>query len=492
MTNRRIWLCVLLPAALAIPCQAKEQAPKGQVRLITLDPGHFHAALVQKIMYDNLSPVVYVYAPDGPDVREHLKRIETFNTSTENPTSWKEKIYTGDDFLQKMLAEKTGNVVVISGNNKNKTMYIKACVDAGLNVLADKPMCIDSNGFELLLQAFDSAQKKGVLLYDIMTERSEITTILQKELIHDKDVFGQLQKGSRDDPAVVIESVHHFFKLVAGSPFKRPAWYFDTTQQGEGIVDVTTHLVDLVMWECFPQQTIDYKKDIQIQTAKRSPTIITRQQFSKVTGLDDFPDFLKPNLNDKGELACYANGEIIFTVKGVFAKVSVKWNFEAPPLLSCLPLRLSTLAPASPDASRGGGQVEAAGESKKGGTKDTHYSIIKGTKANLIIRQGREENYQPELYVQPTAADKQHLEKALNKAIARLQKEYAGIELARKDDLWHVLVPDGYRIGHEAHFQQVMQRYLKYLAEGKMPNWEVPNMKAKYYITTKALELASR
>jgi hypothetical protein len=33
------------------------------VSLIVADPGHFHAALVQKEMYPSLSPEVHVYAP---------------------------------------------------------------------------------------------------------------------------------------------------------------------------------------------------------------------------------------------------------------------------------------------------------------------------------------------------------------------------------------------------------------------------------------------
>ncbi len=39
-----------------------------KVKLMTVDPGHFHAALVQKIMYPQVSPDVHVYAPEGPDV----------------------------------------------------------------------------------------------------------------------------------------------------------------------------------------------------------------------------------------------------------------------------------------------------------------------------------------------------------------------------------------------------------------------------------------
>ncbi len=429
---------------------------KGEVKLMTLDPGHFHAALVQKTMYDQVSPMVHVYAPEGPDVADHLKRIEGFNNRPENPTNWLQEVYTGDDFLEKMLEQKPGNVVVLSGNNKKKAQYIKACVQAGLNVLADKPMCIDSNGFELLREAFKLAQEKGVLLYDIMTERSEITTILQKELVQNKGVFGRLKKGSVDDPSVVKESVHHFFKYVAGNPIKRPPWYFDTTQQGEGIVDVTTHLLDLVMWESFPGEVIDYQKDVEIKKARRWPTEVSPEQFKKVTRLDDFPDFLKCNLNDKGLLPCYANGEVILTLNGIYAKTSVRWDFQAP---------------------------EGAG--------DTHYSVMKGTKADIIIRQGKEQGYRPQLYVQPTEGpDKRQLAEALREAITTLQGDYPGLELEPQGDIWHVLIPDRFRIGHEAHFRQVTERYLKYLVDGRLPDWEVPNMIAKYRTTTEALELA--
>ncbi|MDP4205298.1 MAG: oxidoreductase, partial [Bacteroidota bacterium] len=48
----------------------------GEVKLITLDPGHFHASLVQKNMYPQVNPDVYVYAPKSADLGEHLKRIE--------------------------------------------------------------------------------------------------------------------------------------------------------------------------------------------------------------------------------------------------------------------------------------------------------------------------------------------------------------------------------------------------------------------------------
>ena len=66
------------------PKKSEEMKPKaaftgakGEVKLITLDPGHFHAALVQKNMYDQISPEAYVYAPDGFDLKELAYQMQT-------------------------------------------------------------------------------------------------------------------------------------------------------------------------------------------------------------------------------------------------------------------------------------------------------------------------------------------------------------------------------------------------------------------------------
>ena len=51
-------------------------------------------------------------------------------------------MHTGRDFLDRMIAERPGNVVVLSGRNRRKIDLIQASVNAGLNVLADKPWII--------------------------------------------------------------------------------------------------------------------------------------------------------------------------------------------------------------------------------------------------------------------------------------------------------------------------------------------------------------
>jgi len=432
----------------------KKNEEANQVKLITLDPGHFHAALVQKSMYDHVDSVVHVYAPEGNDVVLHLKRIDGFNTRAENPTHWKEEVYYGTDFFDKMLAEKAGNVVVLSGNNLKKAEYVSKSLAAGFHVLADKPMIIGSKDFELLKESFAKAKENNLLLYDIMTERYEITTMLQKEFSMLPEVFGTLEQGTLENPAVTKESVHHFYKYVSGSILQRPAWFMDATQQGEGIVDVTTHLVDLVQWECFPDQILDYTKDIEITKATHSLTAMTLNEFKAITGLEGFPDYLKKDVVNDTVLNIYSNGEINYKLKNVHAKVSVIWNYKAP---------------------------EGAG--------DTHYSIMRGTKSNLIIRQGAEQQYKPTLYIEST--NEPAIEIALQQNLGKIQTKYPGVEIKKLNKGWEVVIPDSYKEGHEAHFGRVAEKFLEYLQNKNMPDWEVPNMIAKYYTTTKALELVN-
>lgn len=432
----------------------------GPIRLITLDPGHFHAALVQKSMYEGVDPTVHVYAPDGPDVQMHLDRIQTYNTRKDDPTHWKEDVYRGPDFMAKMLADRAGdragNVVVMAGNNRLKTDYIHRAVDAGFNVLADKPMVINGSEFGKLQESFATAAKKNVLLYDIMTERYEITTMLQRAFSRQAALFGTLEKGTPDNPAVTKESVHHFYKNVSGSILTRPAWFMDVAQQGEGIVDVTTHLVDLVQWACFPEQTLDYKKDVHLTSARRWTTDMRLSQFKAITKLPAFPDYLKKDVVQDSVLKVYSNGEINYQLKGIHAKVSVIWAYAAP-----------------------------------AGAGDTHYSIMRGTRANLIIRQGAAQQFKPTLYIEPVAGNT-GLGASLKAVLPAIQREFPGIEVQQMGNSFTVTVPERYNEGHEAHFGRVMQNYLTYLKAGSLPAWEVPNMLTKYYTTTQALALAKK
>jgi len=432
---------------------SQSASAQSEHRFIVIDPGHFHAALVFKRPgYEGISPLVGVYAPVDEDFTDHMNRVIPFNNRADDPAQWRYKIHLGPDYREAVFGERFGDIAIFSGKNNEKLDNIKACVDSGFNVLADKPWVIDPDKFPLLDTVLTEADRKGLVAYDIMTERYEITSNIQRHLVNHESVFGSITTGTPDDPAVLKRSVHHLSKIVAGRQLKRPWWFFDTAIQGEGLVDITTHLVDIVFWILHPEQAIDYKTDIEVVSAKHWPTLLSAQQYETITAKPQFPPQFK--LDQDGKYPYYCNGYVNFRLNGVNVRAEVIWNYVAPK-----------------------------------GTGDTHYSIIKGTRANVLVLQGKEQNFRPELYVEPAdGANSGEVAQALKSFIASLS-HYPNLSVVEEKGRWRIDIPAEYRIGHEAHFGQVTDRFLEYLDGEPMPGWEKANMLAKYYVTTQALKM---
>ena len=417
-----------------------------EVKLIALDPAHFHAALVQKEMLPGIDARGYIYAPLGPDLFEHLKRIDGFNTRADRPTAWELDIHTGGDPLRRMCTERPGNVVVIAGRCGNKMERIRASLDAGLHVLADKPWIIHASQLPALESALELAGRTGLVAYDIMTERYEAPTMIQKSLVNDPAVFGSPETGSEADPGAVVESVHHLLKIAAGVPNLRPAFFFDPDELGTAIADVGTHLIDLVAWTLFPEQPIA-AGDIQTSGTRRWPTSLTLEQFRRVTGFAGFPPQLARFVR-QGKLEFDGNGEVHYRIRGIHVRVAALWNYESP-----------------------------AGV-------DLHHAVYRGTRARIEVRQGEKEKYRPELYVAP-AGNQGGVRKAVEAHLHRLQNRFEGVACEDAGGELRVAIPDRYRVGHEAHFGQVLEQFLRYLgAPHSMPAWERANMIAKYAVST--------
>jgi hypothetical protein len=137
--------------------------------------------------------------------------------------------------------------------------------------------------------------------------------------------------------------------------------------------------------------------------------------------------------------------------------VSVTWKFEAPP-----------------------------------GAADTHYSIMRGSKANLVIEQGERQNYKPVLYVENCSGQADEaFEKALATAIEKIATRYPGLGIKKCSAGWEVLIPESLKANHEQHFCEVTDKYLAYLAQGSLPQWEVAAMIVKYHTLMEAYK-ASR
>jgi hypothetical protein len=75
--------------------------------------------------------------------------------------------------------------------------------------------------------------------------------------------------------------------------------------------------------------------------------------------------------------------------------------------------------------------------------------------------------------------------------VLALQASWPGLEVKDLGSELKLQVPEQYRIGHEAHFALLVDAFLKYVkSPASLPAWEKPNMLAKYFVTTKGVELA--
>jgi len=461
---------VLLAAALA--CALGASAPAGEpqkpnketkqqmpdVRLMTLDPGHFHAGLIQKEMYPGVASRVDVYAPLGPDLFEHLNRVSAFNRRPDRPTSWELEVHTSADYVERMLRDHPGNVVVLSGKNGVKIDRIVASVKAGLHVLADKPWILKSSDLSKLETSLAEADARKTVAYDIMTERFEVTSMLQRALVNDRAAFGEIVPGTQAEPSVYMESVHHLMKVVSGAPNIRPTWFFDTNEQGEGLNDIGTHLVDLVQWTLFPDRAIDHRADVRVLAAQRWPTSIPDADFKRVTNAPKFPDSLAGSVKE-GRLEYFCNTLVSYSLRGIHTKLNVIWDWEAP--------------------QRSG---------------DTHFAYYRGTRARVEVRQTKADQFLPELYVIPaTPALKPEVLAAVQAKIKAVQGEFPGVAVEDRGHELRVAVPAALRVGHEAHFAQVAATFLEYVRNrAALPAWERPNMIAKYFVTTTGTELSRK
>lgn len=422
------------------------------IRLVTLAPGHFHSALIQKEMLPGIEPIAHVYGPLDADLVAHVGRIAGFNGRSPKPTAWQMEVHAGDNWSEQFLRERPGNVAVLSGRNRQKIDLMRLAVEAGMHVLADKPWIIEASDLSKLRDTIEKAQNAGLLLHDMMTERHEITSILQREIVDDPDLFGIIQSGDEEHPGVFMESVHYLKKHVAGVPLLRPAWFFDIGQEGEALADVGTHLVDLVMWTLFQDEPIDHTRDVTLISAQRWPTSLSREQFQAITGIADYPPDLEPWL-EGDRLSYFCNNSVSYTIRGVHVRLDVLWDYEAP-----------------------------------AGAGDTHNAVYHGSRCSVGVRQRG--GQLPELLVVPNPNHVETVRDALTRRADAWQRDYPGVKVINRGDESLIDIPDAYRIGHEAHFAQVTAEFLRYLeAPDKRPVWEVPHLLAKYFITTQGVAL---
>jgi predicted dehydrogenase len=419
------------------------------IRVIVLDPGHFHAALSLRESHPCLEDDVDVYAPEGPGLEAFCAMVETFNRREVNPTRWRVHRHVSTQPLESLLEERRGGLVILAGRNHAKAESIERLNAAGYLIFADKPWVVDGRALPFLERALG---REGPPTTDIMTSRFEPTSLLLQACMAEPAVFGQ-PRAEDGLPAVTLESVHHLLKIVNGSVLRRPPWYFDIGIQGDGMVDVTTHLVDLAHWLLFPGQALSWPGDFALEGARRWDTPVSGESFARITGLGQFPEELRPRIRD-GVLPYACNGEIRYRARGIGVHVKVAWNLEQSP-----------------------------------GVGDTHRTLVRGTVADLVVRQLPERGYRTEYVVVPRD-DYADFGAGLAAALRRRLPGWSGLGVQRQGEEYLVHIPPVALTTHEQHFCAARDTFLDEIERGAERPEHRGNTLTKYRLLVAARELA--
>ncbi len=417
--------------------------------LLFYEPGHFHAALTLRSHNPRIAADVHVYAHPGPDRESFLGLIDAFNSREANPTHWRVRVHEADDPLSRLIEARCGDVVVLAGKNADKLATVARLHEAGFDVLADKPWLTSHTTLPRLRQATSGPP----LAMDIMTERHEILARLRRRVVASPRVFGEFVRDS-ERPAIEIASVHHLYKVVNGQPLQRPWWYYDAGIQGDGLVDIQSHLTDQVQWMVLGDEPGDYDRDIELRAARRWTTPVTLDLYRESTGQPEFPDALFGYISG-GVLALPCNGEIEYSLKGVRVRQRAEWGQREPP-----------------------------------GSTDLHPCLVRGTRCDFRVRHGPETGYVAKMYLEPVPGV--DIDAALSDAIADWQEDFPGLGSTSTDNGFELVIPEALRSTHESHFAMVLENFLDYLDAGCWPQWLTQGIRMRYELLARSRELALR
>ncbi len=411
-----------------------------EVRLIDVAPGHFHAAEVHARMIDGVSREAHIYAPLGPELNQQLDAIAAFNARATNRTAWSLRVFAGPDYLDQFGKEPPGNIVVLSGRNSKKIDVVLSALRGGQNVLVDKPWILEAADLPKLRHALNLAQQKNLAAVDGMTLRYGLAYQVLRELVRDKAVFGDSVKGTVEEPAVRLENGHSILKFGGGKVRRRPAWFFDIAEQGEGIADVGTHLIDLALWTLFPD---GLPSDSRVVKASRMALQISGAQFEQVTGDPAWPSYLKAAVHDDA-LTYFSNNDAALEVGGVNVGVKVRWKYEGAP-----------------------------------GEHDTYLTSYRGTRSVIQVKDGTE------LSVAGAVGE------ALRVRVAAMSRGLRVSELG--PNRFRVEVPQQQE--EQEDFVRMARDIVKRIQTGRPSpgeDWERACMLLKYRLTTAAVELGRK
>jgi predicted dehydrogenase len=157
-----------------------------------------------------------------------------------------EQCFTGFDAYQKLLAVPEINYVILATPPHFRATHLKAAIEAGKNVFAEKPVAVDGSGIRLVLEAGELAKQKKLGIV-AGTQRRHMRSYKETIKRLQDGAIGEIQYGRAYWNGGVIWVVERK-EGWSDMEWQLRNWNYFTWLGGDHIVEQHVHNLDILNW----------------------------------------------------------------------------------------------------------------------------------------------------------------------------------------------------------------------------------------------------
>ncbi len=176
-----------------------------------------------------------------------LERIKKYHPDKISK-SVKKHMFVGLDAYEKVI-DSGVDVVLLATPPGFRPQHIKAAVDAGKHVFAEKPMATDAPGVHSVMKSIEKAKKQGTSIVDgfvwrwTYAQRDTYKRILDGELGDLQAIYSSYNNNARKR---YVDWNRENTKTDIEYMLRR--WYYFTWLSGDHIVEQAVHSIDKMLW----------------------------------------------------------------------------------------------------------------------------------------------------------------------------------------------------------------------------------------------------
>ena len=156
------------------------------------------------------------------------------------------RIYSGLDGYKRVLDDPTIDVVLITTSPGFRPRYVRAAVEAGKHVFAEKPACVDPAGYRICLEAHAAAVAKGTAIVGGTQYRRQANYIGAVEQIRQGVIGDVIGATSRYCSSGIWYRPRQ--KNMSDAEYQMNNWMHFIWLSGDQITEQAVHNLDTINW----------------------------------------------------------------------------------------------------------------------------------------------------------------------------------------------------------------------------------------------------